>query len=152
MKPGITDWNTEFPFLFNLVHDPKQFLADIPVNLQRSFYKLVFISTWMLILYIALTYVLGTGQESIVQVNQLKQHLIQIFKNFRNIVYLVYVFDVPLLLFASISLVRQNQFAKLLKIGIEWIGLLMFVTFAYAISGLVVDLCRTLTFLLTRGY
>jgi hypothetical protein len=135
----MSDWQTEFPNLYNLKHNPKAFAADFFCGLERKLRRLITLVTLTLmgyVVYQTLVNYYGSGVSDIrdlptVQLGQ----VLTTWKIWRNILFGFLAFDLVLVVVSSVISVTRKQYARLVKTAYGYAFLMMFlVPFSYPLA------------------
>ena len=136
-------WEKEFPRLYKL-RIPKTFFADLVVGLESKIRKLVFwgvIALMVYVIYYRFNQYFVTGDLSNLKAFPVKDDwALWTWKAYRNFFYLIMILDLVLVIPTSIIHVVRKQMPKVVKITYGWFLLLLFITFSYAIAGLLFDI------------
>lgn len=124
----MNEWEKEFPTIYKL-KNPKIFFADLLIGTERAISKFGYI---MLLVLIAYTCYFPNISRWIA---------------YRNLFYLLLILDWVFIIPAmALQMIKKNH-AKAFKIGLDWISLILFITFSYAISGIINDILFSLKIL-----
>lgn len=138
----MSDWAVEFPRLYRW-RKPATFFADIVVTGERRYRKFLYLATCVLIGYVVFEYFKnfyaqgGVSNDLFVGGSSWGR---TVWSVYRNQLYLLTLLDFVLILPSGIVAFHRNQFAKLVKTIVTSFCLLLFITFSYALAGLIVDL------------
>jgi hypothetical protein len=137
------EWEKEFPRLAK-IKTPKILLADSLIGLERGLRKLIFWGVVLLmayVLYYRFNQYFSTGDTSNIIMFPPKEDLaLWTWKGYRNLFYGLLFIDLLLLIPTAIIHAVRNNYPKLVKLILSWFLLLLFITFSYAIAGIISDL------------
>jgi hypothetical protein len=133
----------EFPLISRINKDPKTLLLNIPIKIEKILRSTIFISTVVLMFYViyqGVFFYTQTPDTSQSLFSTGMKDVLKVWKAYRNVFYLFMVMDIPLMIIASIILGFRKKIISIVAIWIKWFLLLYFITFSYALAGLVADL------------
>lgn len=141
MKSKVSSWQKEFPKIFLLIKQPKKFFADSLLKTEKFIRKLV---VWLTVVLIACL-VFKSFQNNDVMINGGKLpfeqcYILMVWKNYRNMLYLILFVDLILTLAIVIVRIKKKQAAMAIKQFLSWISVFLFLTFSYAIMAFIVNL------------
>lgn len=144
MKPeNLDDLEQEFPFLVKLRERRFLVLLDLLQFFERKLRKFIYWGTIILIVYVAFSRLQSffvTGNLKSAQFFPAPRDLVLgVWITYRNFFYLFATLDFPLMIISASIEASRNRMGKVVKICLSWFGLLIFVTFSYAIAGLITD-------------
>lgn len=144
MRPeSLNDFEQEFPLVSKLRKRRFLVLLDLLQFFERKLRKFIFWGTIILIVYVASSRLYSffvTGNLKSAQFFPAPRDLVLgVWITYRNVSYLFATLGFPLMIVSASIEASRNRMGKVIKICLSWFGLLMFVTFSYAIAGLIVD-------------
>lgn len=145
-----SDWELEFPQIYKAAKDPQVFILESLLNSESFLLKLIYLAVWVLIGYLVYSYVQAGGYDLHASREIIKKAIewnVSVYKAWRSFFMLLLAINTPLLVIIEVVLVIQKKFGLMTKFAIKWLSLIFFVTFAYAIAGLLTDLGLSITVL-----
>lgn len=145
----MNDWEKEFP-LFYKFKTPKVLFADLIIGIEKWLRRIVFYGTCLLILYVLYyrlnQFFIVKDFSGITFFPPIEDWALWTWKAFRNFFYLFLFFDFLLCIPVTIIYAVRGNYPKLVKLVYGFFMLLLFVTFSYAIAGLISDLIMAGTY------
>ena len=139
----VNIWENEFPRLYKL-RTPKTFFADLLVGTEGRIRKFLFFGVLLVmayVIYYRFNQYFTTGDMTNLAAFPPKDDwALWTWKAYRNFFYLVLILDLILAVPVMIIHVLRKHMPKVVKITYEWFLLLLFITFSYAIAGLLFDI------------
>ncbi|MBP9781272.1 hypothetical protein KBC89_01315 [Candidatus Woesebacteria bacterium] len=123
-----------------------KFISSLIVSAERAIRWFIFLITVFVMFYLVVQSLMMFFATSIPQVEiprsgyDFLSTSIEGWKVFRNLMYLLLILDLPLVGLSVFIKEKSGGIVSALKSVAIWFGLLNFVAFSYAISGLVFDI------------
>ena len=123
-----------------------KFISSLIVSAERAIRWFIFLITVFVMFYLVVQSLMMFFASSIPQVEiprsgyDFLSTSIEGWKVFRNLMYLLLILDLPLVGLSVFIKEKSGGIVSALKSVAIWFGLLNFVAFSYAISGLVFDI------------
>jgi len=136
-------WESEFPVI-KAIKRPKSLFANTIIRIDRLIKRLVFFGTIILMIYLSgnkISAYVNTGDLSNLRLLYPSDYsLLLIYKAYRNLFYFFLIWDMLFVIGTCIVYILRRQLASCAKTALNYLLLLFFVTFSYAIAGIVLDL------------